>query len=59
MDYQAIDKAIHKFRERIGRAWCMDTEDSFNDKNRSSTAKAHEDAREAEQELRILIGMPL
>jgi hypothetical protein len=50
-----IGKAFHKFKQATIRAWSLDTEDSYTDKNRKCTAEAHALANEAERELRALI----
>jgi len=50
-----IEQALTKFKNAVIRAWVMDTEDCFNDKNRASTREAHARANLAESELRSLI----
>ena len=38
---EAIDRAIRLFENAVARAWVLDTEDSFNDKDRKATKEAH------------------
>lgn len=52
---QEIEIALNRFKNRTIRAWVLDTEDSFTNKNRKSTKEAHVAADEAERELRDLL----
>lgn len=52
---QEIEIALNRSKSRLIRAWTMDTEDSYTDKNRKSTKEVHDAANEAEQELRRLL----
>ena len=38
---EAIDRAIRLFENAVARAWVLDTEDNFNDKDRKATKEAH------------------
>jgi len=50
-----LGKAFFSFKNKVIRAWVLDTEDSYTDRNRKSTKIAHEDANFAEAEVLRLI----
>jgi hypothetical protein len=53
-----IGAAFYKFKNAHHRAVQLDTEDSYEDKNRASTKKALEDAVQAEKDLLAALDAP-
>jgi hypothetical protein len=51
-----IDAAILRFESAVSRAWVLDTEDSFTDKDRKSTREAHAQIAQRRDELKQAIG---
>jgi hypothetical protein len=52
---EEVERAINRFESAVTRAWTMDTEDSFNDKNRKTTKEAHDLVIQRRDELREAI----
>jgi hypothetical protein len=50
-----VGKALTRFETAVVRAWVMDTEDSFNDKDRKATKEAHADVKRCRDELKAEI----
>ncbi len=50
-----VGAAFNRFKNAHARAWQMDTEDSFTDKDRKGTKEAWKKAEAAEAELRSLL----
>lgn len=52
---EEIRKALHLFEQRTIRAWVLDTEDSYTDRDRKATKEAHTSAAQAKNALITLL----
>jgi hypothetical protein len=50
---------LRQFENAVARAWTLDTEDGFNDKDRKSTKEAHAKVEELREQLKILLDDPI